>query len=119
MAQYHGRSQDHEIIRPTRSGHVLSSVPAYRAKNTSAGRATAAPAAGSSSLNSSPSGLANLKPEPVDKQAKGTQPVLKGAVHETFGNGIPNADHSNGKPTPCFAVAEILVQVDCSPSGPQ
>jgi len=90
-----------------------------RAKNTSARPAAAAPAAGSSSLNSSPNGLANLKPEPADKQAKGTQPALKGAVHETFGDGIPNADHSNGEPTPCFAVAEVLVQVDCSPSRPQ
>jgi hypothetical protein len=90
-----------------------------RDKNNSAGRAAAAPAAGSSSLNSSPNGLANLKPKPADKQAKNTQPALKGAVHETFGNGILNADHSNGKPTPCFAVAEILVKVDCSLSGPQ
>jgi hypothetical protein len=89
-----------------------------RAKNNSAGRAATAPAAGSSSLNSSPNGLANLKPEPADK-AKGTQPALKSAVHETFGNGIPNADRSNGRPTPCFAVAEILVPVDCSPRGPQ
>jgi hypothetical protein len=90
-----------------------------RAKNNSAGRAAAAPAAGSSSLNSSPNGLVDLKPAPSDKQAKDTQPALKSAVHETFGNGIPNADHSNGKPTRCFAVAEILVRVDCPPSGPQ
>jgi hypothetical protein len=90
-----------------------------RAKSNSVGRAVAAPAAGSSSLNSSPNDLANLKPEPTDKEAKGTQPALKSAVHETSGDGIPNADRSNGKPTPCFAVAEILVPVDCSPSGPQ
>ena len=89
-----------------------------RAKNHSAGRAATAPAAGSSSLNSSPNGLANLKPEPADK-AKGAQPALKSAVHETFGNDIPNADRSNGSPTRCFAVAEILVPVDCSPRGPQ
>jgi hypothetical protein len=79
-----------------------------RAKNNSAERAAAAPAADSSSLTV-------LKPEPADKQAKGAT----SAVHETSGNGIPNADRSNGKPTPCFAVAEILVPVDCSPSGPQ
>ena len=91
-----------------------------RAKSNSVRRAVAAPAAGSSSSNSSPKNSATvLKPEPTDKEAKGTQPALKSAVHETFGDGIPNADRSNGKPTPCFAVAEILVQVDCSPSGPQ
>jgi hypothetical protein len=83
-----------------------------RAKNNSAGRAAAAPAADSSLLRV-------LKPELADKQAKGMQPASSSAVHETSGNGIPNADRSNGNPTPCFAVAEILVQVDCSPSGPQ
>jgi hypothetical protein len=87
-----------------------------RAKNNLVGRAAIAPSAGSSSLN--PSGLANLKSQPADK-AKGTQPALKSAVHETLGNGIPNADRSNGRPTRCFAVAEILVPVDCSPRGPQ
>jgi hypothetical protein len=91
-----------------------------RAKNNSAGRAAAAPAAGSSSLKSSPKDSATvLKPEPAHEQAKGMQPVSTSAVHETSGHGVPNADHSNGKPTPCFAVAEILVPVDCSPSGPQ
>lgn len=79
-----------------------------RAKNNSAGRAAAAPAARSSSLTK--------KPEPT---AKSMQPASTGAVHETSGNEIPNADRSNGKPTPCFAVAEILVPVDCSPGGPQ
>jgi hypothetical protein len=84
-----------------------------RAKNNSAGRAAAAIAAGSSS--SKPA----FKPQPADKQVKGTQSASTSVVHETTGNGIPNADRSNGKPTPCFAVAEILVPVDCSPSGPQ
>jgi hypothetical protein len=84
-----------------------------RAKNNSAGRAAAAFAAGSSLSKST------LKPQPVDKQDKGTQSASTSAVHGTSANGIPNADRSNGKPTPCFAVAEILVPVDCSPSGPQ
>jgi hypothetical protein len=83
-----------------------------RAKNNPAGRAAAAPAVGSSSLT-------DLKPKPTDKQAKSMQPASTSAVHETSGNEIPNADRSNGKPTPCFAVAEILVPVDCSPGGPQ
>ena len=92
----------------------------HRSKYNSAGRAAAVSAAGSSSLKSSPTGSTTvLKPEPADKQAKGMQPASTSAVHETSGNGIPNADHSNGKPTPCFAVAEILVPVDCSPSGPK
>jgi hypothetical protein len=89
-----------------------------RAKNNSAGQAVAAPAAGSSSLKSSSKGSATvLKPEPVDKRAKGMQPASTSAVHQTSGNGIPNADRSDGKPPPCFAVAEILVPVDCAPSG--
>jgi hypothetical protein len=83
-----------------------------RAKNNLAERAAAAPEAGPNSLTVS-------KPEPADKLAKGMQPASTRAVHETSDNGIPNADRSNGKPTPCFAVAEILVPVDCSPSGPQ
>src|SRR5215469_18587369 len=91
-----------------------------RAKNDSARRAAAASAAGSTSSKSSPkSSATNLKPQPADKQAKGTQSASTSAVHETSGNGIPNAGRSNGKPTPCFAVAEILVPVDCSSSGPQ
>jgi len=91
-----------------------------RVKSNSAGRAAAAPAAGPNSLNSSPTDLAtDLKLETGNKQANGMQPASKSAVHETSGNGIPNADASNGKPTPCFAVAEILLQVDCSTSGPQ
>jgi hypothetical protein len=91
-----------------------------RAKNNSAGRAAAAPAAGSSSSKSSAKGSAtDLKPQLADKQAKGTQSASTSAVQETSGNGIPNADHSNGKPMPCFAVAEILVPVDCSPVGSQ
>jgi hypothetical protein len=92
----------------------------HRAKNNSAGRAAAAPAAGSSSLKSSPKDSTTvLKPEPADKQAKVMQSASTSAVRETSGHGIPNADHLNGKPAPCFAVAEILVPVDCSPSGPQ
>jgi hypothetical protein len=88
------------------------------AKNNSAGRAAGAPAAGSSSLKSSPKDSTTvLNPEPADKQANVMQPTS--AVRETSGHGIPNVDHSNGKPTPCFAVAEILVPVNCSPSGPQ
>jgi hypothetical protein len=83
-----------------------------RAKNNSAGRAAAAPAAGSRSLT-------DLKPEPTDKPTKSMQPASTSAVHETSGNEVPNADRSNGKTTPCFAVAEILVPVDCSPGGPQ
>ena len=76
--------------------------------------------AGASSSKSNPKGSAtNLKPQSEDKQAKGTQSASTIAVHETSGNGIPNAGRSNGKPTPCFAVAEILVPVDCSSSGPQ
>jgi hypothetical protein len=90
-----------------------------RAKNNSAGRAAPALAAGSSSSKSNQNGSATaLKPQPADKQAKGAQSASTSAVHES-GNAIPNADRSNGKPTPCFAVAEILVPVDCSPSGPQ
>jgi hypothetical protein len=91
-----------------------------RAKNNSAGRAAPALAIGSSSSKSSPKGSTTaLKPQPADKRAKGTQSASTSAVHETSGNGMPNADRSNGKPTPCFAVAEILVPVDCSPSEPQ
>src|ERR1700752_756784 len=80
-----------------------------RAKNNSAGRAAAAPAARSSSLT-------DLKPEPT---AKSMQPASTSAVHETSGNQVPNADRSNRKPAPSFAVAEILVPVDCSTGGPQ
>jgi hypothetical protein len=83
-----------------------------RAKNNVAGRAAAAPAAGSTSLTVS-------KPEPADKQAKGMQPASTSAIDETSGNGIANADHSSGKATHCFAVAEILVPVDCSSNGSQ
>jgi hypothetical protein len=86
-----------------------------RAKNNSARRA--ALAAGSSALKSSRQGSATvLKPEPEAKQtARGLQPASTSAVHETFGN----RDRANAKPTPCFAVAEILVPVDCSPGTPQ
>ena len=114
-------SQDDAIIRLTRSRHVLSSMPAYVVPKTTRpdkqwphprGRAQNAIEIELKRFSNS---LETV--EPVDKQAKGTQPVLKGAVHETFGNGIPNADRSDGKPPPCFAVAEILVPVDCAPSG--
>jgi hypothetical protein len=92
-----------------------------RAKNNSDGRAVAPSAAGSGSLKSSPKGSATvLKPEAADNQSKGMQPAPTGAVHETSGNGVPNAARSNGKSTPCFAnAAGVLVRVDCSPSGPQ
>jgi hypothetical protein len=83
-----------------------------RVKNHTTGRAAAAPAVSSSSYTGG-------KPEPADKQAKDMQPASTGAVHETSGNGVANTDRSNGKPAPCFAVAEILVRVDCSLSGPQ
>jgi hypothetical protein len=83
-----------------------------RAKTNSAGRAVAAPAAG-------PSSMTVLSLEPADKPTKGMQPAPTSAVHETSSTGIPAADRSNGMPTRCFAVAEILVSVDCSPSGPQ
>lgn len=88
-----------------------------RTKSNLAGQAAAAPAAtGSSSLKSSPNSSATVfNPKPADKQTKDMQPVSKSALHETPGNGVPKADHSNGKPAPCFAVAEILVPVDCSP----
>lgn len=86
-----------------------------RAKNNVAGRAVAAPPAGSSS----PPVLKPEKPEPADKQAEGMPPASTSAVQETSGNGIANADLSNGKTTQCFAVAEILVPVDCSSSGSQ
>jgi hypothetical protein len=86
-----------------------------RAKNNSARRA--ALAAGSSALKSSGQGSATvLKPEPETKQtARALPPASTSAVHETFGN----RDRANAKPTPCFAVAEILVPVDCSPGTPQ
>jgi hypothetical protein len=90
-----------------------------RAKSASGGRAATAPAAGSSSSESSPNGPATVfSSEPADKPQR-RQPASNSAVHETSGNDVPNADRSNGKPTPCFAVAEILVPVDCTTSGRQ
>ena len=83
-----------------RSAPVLSSIPAYGAPKTS--RPEGAPAAGLSS-------------EPANKQVKNMRPPLTSAVRDISGDGIPNADRANHKPSPCFAVAEILVQVDCSP----
>jgi len=73
-----------------------------RTKNKPAGRTAGAPAAGLSS-------------EPANKQVKNMRPPLTSAVRDISGDGIPNADRANHKPSPCFAVAEILVQVDCSP----
>jgi hypothetical protein len=83
-----------------------------RAKNNSAARAVAAPAAG-------PSSLTVWRLESVDKPTKDMEPASTSAVHEASSTGIPHADRSDGTPTRCFAVAEILVPVDCSPSGPQ
>jgi hypothetical protein len=60
-----------------------------------------------------------LNREPAGKEAKVMQPASTSESHEISGHGSPNADHSDGKPAPCFAVAEILVPVDCSPSRPQ
>jgi hypothetical protein len=55
-----------------------------RAKNNSAGRAPAAPAARSSSLKSSPKGSAtDLKPEPVDKQASTSNPSAQSPATQT------------------------------------
>jgi len=83
-----------------------------RVKNHTTGRAAAAPAVSSSSSTGG-------KPESADKQSTDMQPASTGTFHETSGSGVANADRSNGKPAPCFAVAEILVRVDCSLSGPQ
>ena len=55
-----------------------------RAKNNSAGRAAAAPAAGSSSLKSSLKGSAtDLKPEPVDKRASASNPSAQSPATQT------------------------------------
>jgi hypothetical protein len=115
-----GISGRREYAADTKRACAELNVCVRRAKNNFAGRAAAAPAVGSTSSKSSSKGSATaLKPQPIGKQAKGTQSASTSAIHETSGNGVPNADRSNGKPTPCFAVAEILVPVDCSPSGPQ
>ena len=115
-----GMSGRREYAPDTKRACAELNACVRRAKNDSAGRAATAPAAGASSSKSNPKGLAtNLKPQSEDKQAKGTQSASTIAIQETSGNGIPNAGRSNGKPTPCFAVAEILVPVDCSSSGPQ
>src|SRR5215472_6652962 len=95
-----------------------------RVKNNPAERAAAAPASGSSSKSSPKESAAkesvtNLNAEPAEKAAKVMQPAATSTVRENSGPGFPNADHSNGKPTRCFAVAEILVAVDCPPGGPQ
>jgi hypothetical protein len=83
-----------------------------RAKNNSAARAATEAVGGSSSLTV-------MSLEPADKSTKAMQPASTSAVHETSSTGIAGADRSNGTPTRCFAVAEILVPVDCSPGGPQ
>ena len=91
-----------------------------RAKGNSPARAAAARAGGASTLESNQKRSTTvLSSEPADKQAKELQSTPKSAAHDTSGSGVPNANHSNGKTTPCLAVAEILVPVDCSPSGPQ
>jgi len=90
-----------------------------RAKNNMAKRAPAAPTAKSGSLESgrNDSGTeSNLKP--ANKQAKGMQPASPRASNELTTSGIPTADDANGKPARCFAVAEILVPIDCAPGGP-
>jgi hypothetical protein len=63
-----------------------------RAKSKSAERAAAAIAAGTKGATT----VSKPSAKPADNPAKTTQPV-----------------------SPCFAVAEILVPVDCSPSRPQ
>jgi hypothetical protein len=90
-----------------------------RTKNNMAKRAPAAPAAKSGALESGrkDSGTeSNL--EPANKQAKGMQPASPKASNELTTSGIPTAEDANRKPPRCFAVAEILVPVDCSPSRP-
>src|SRR5215472_16148959 len=92
-----------------------------RAKNNSAARAAAAaaPASGSSSKSSPKESATNVNPEPAEQAAKVMQPAATGTVRENSSPGFPNTDRSNGRPTRCFAVAEILVAVDCPPGGPQ
>src|SRR5215472_1038503 len=95
-----GMSGRREYAPDTKRACAELNACVRRAKNDSAGRAATAPAAGSSSSKSSPNGSATALPQPADKQAKGTQSTSTSGVHES-GNGIPNADRSNGKPTPC------------------
>jgi len=114
-----GVSGQREYAADTKRACAALNACLRRAKNNATGRAAAAAAIGSSSSKSSPKdSAAASKSQPTDKQAEGTQSASTSSVHET-GNGVPNVDRSNGKPTPCFAVAEILVPVDCSRSGPQ
>jgi hypothetical protein len=90
-----------------------------RAKSNMAKRAPAAPAAKAGAALESgrnDSGTeSNL--EPANNQAKGMQPASPRASNELTTSGIPTAD-ANGKPSRCFAVAEILVPTDCSPNRP-
>jgi hypothetical protein len=90
-----------------------------RAKNNMAKRAPAAPAAKPGSLESSrkDSGTES-KLETANKQARGVQPASPKASNELPTSGVPTADGANGKPARCFAVAEILVPIDCSPDRP-
>ena len=90
-----------------------------RAKNDMAKRAPAAPAAKPGALESGRNDSrteSNL--EPANKQAKGMQPASPRASNELTTSGIPTADDANGKPSRCFAVAEILVPIDCSAGQP-
>jgi hypothetical protein len=104
-----GLSGRHDYSPDTKRACAELNACLRRAKNNSAGRAAAAPAAGSSSLKSSPKNSApDLKTESANKQATGTSD-----------SGLRSADRPNGKPAPCFAVAEILVPVDCSSTVPQ
>jgi hypothetical protein len=90
-----------------------------RAKNDMAKRAPAAPAAKSGSLESSrkDSGTES-KLESTNKQANGMPLASPRAIHRPTTHAVPGADDANGKPARCFAVAEILVPIDCSPGGP-
>jgi len=106
-----GISGRREYAADTKRACAALSACVRRAKNNSAGRAATAPVVGSNSSNSNSKGSATAsKPPPTDNQAKGTQSTSASLAHEATGK---------GEPTPCFAVAEILVPVDCSPSGPQ
>jgi hypothetical protein len=90
-----------------------------RAKNNMAKRAPAAPAAKSGSLESSRTDSGTeLRLEPANKQARGVQPASPKASNELTTSSVPTANGANGKPTRCFAVAEILVPIDCSPDRP-
>src|SRR6516164_241016 len=66
----------HDYSPDTKRACAEFNACARRAKNNSAGRAVAAPAAGSSSLKSSSKDSTTvLKPKPADKQTKDMQPA--------------------------------------------